>query len=119
MKKKPMDMTSYFQNEFVKEAAAQTAMPEQVQSAQLVQPMDTQIQDPNQMPLDQLGMPAGTTNNMGQAGLPTTAIVCNSDCEFAQNTKGMCSLNKINFEQIKGDSFQCPNYKPVMTEQLY
>lgn len=118
MKKQFKSMTDYFNNEFVKEAAQVGAMPEQPVQQPPVDP--AQMQDPNQMPLDQMGMPApGTTNNMGQAGLPTTAIVCNSDCEFAQNTKGMCSLNKINFEQIKGDSFQCLNYKPVMTEQLY
>jgi len=58
------------------------------------------------------------TNNMGQAGLPTTAILCNSDCTFAQNEKGMCSLNKIAFAQVKNGMFQCDNYEPAPTEQL-
>ena len=47
-----------------------------------------------------------------------TAIVCNSDCRFAQNEKGMCSLNKIDFNQIKVGVFECLNFEPSGSEPL-
>ena len=60
--------------------------------------------------------PISDTNNMRQSGLPTTAIVCTSDCRYAQNEKGMCGLNKIDFSQVKMGVMECLNYEPAGSE---
>ena len=77
--------------------------------------------DPNtgaMMPTPQVTPPIADSNSMRQAGLPTTAIVCTSDCKYAQNEKGMCSLNKIGFNQVKVGVFECLNYEPAASEPL-
>jgi len=61
-------------------------------------------------------MPPAQTNDVRQAGLPATGIICNSDCMYSQNMKGMCSLNKINFTQVKEGVFTCENFEPILSE---
>lgn len=161
------DMTDFFRQEMIKEAADKghkitvnvasqkeksepkapkgydptqaSAQPvEQMppEAAQAGQPMTGQPTDPmaaqmgqqagQPQMVDQTGMPMPgqqvlppmSSNNLRQSGLPTTAIVCTSDCVYAQNEKGMCSLNKINLNQVRDGVFQCENYEQVMTEPL-
>lgn len=123
--KKYSSMTDFFQEEFVKEAQAENPIDPnmvggQAMPAQPAQP-PVPVQDPNQAMqpgiLPPNGMPPVQTNSLKQSAMPSTTILCNSDCRYSQNEKGVCSLNKIEFSQVKVGIFECANYEPVQSEQ--
>ena len=59
------------------------------------------------------GVPPMGSNNLRQGGMPTTCIICTSSCRYAQNEKGVCSLNKIDLTQVRDGIFQCLNFEDV------
>ena len=125
-RKRTPSLTEFFKNEFIKEAQGEPgsvagtdpgANDQAAQAAMQQQQMQGQGQPPGPNPATG-EIPSATTNSMRQSGLPTTAIVCTSDCRYAQNQKGMCTLNKINFSQVQGGMIECQNYEPAYTEQV-